>query len=617
MLSDQTISLLPDFIANQIAAGEVVQRPESIVKEIIENSLDAGAETITVIVKKSGKQSIHVIDNGKGMSKADLLLSIKRHATSKIKTSEDLERIQTLGFRGEALASIAAVSHVEIRTKRREDQHGWKLSAEPLKEEIIEPCQTENGTQVIVKNLFFNVPARRKFLKSDIVEFRHISETMIRFALSRPDIRFIFYDNDTLVFDAPPGNLLERIQSLFGEETSTGLLPIDFSTDDISIQGFIGLPHLAKQSRSGQHFFLNQRAIVSRSLGHAVFQSYEHLIEKQMHPFFVLNLTIDPTKIDVNVHPQKHEVKFEYERGIYNAIHEAVSAVLGKAHIIPEMQFRDQLSQQPFERLSVASIPSGNSSILVNKTTGEMYSPKSFSGSFSQTGIQQNFERQQHITPQHQSAFDHLFSSEQDFPLETTVTVHENNRTIGSMWQLHAKYIFIQSDAGMMMIDQHAAHERILYERAFAALNNQTKQGQTLLFPITVNLMPQDYILFIELKSELESLGFVFEENVNHEITINAVPFDIAAGAEHLALQDILEQYREYDIVKPQSMRHNLAASMGCKAAIKAGHTLNAQEMQALVEDLFACSMPSVCPHGRPIILEMQLQELDRRFGRT
>jgi DNA mismatch repair protein MutL len=620
-LDEHIIQLLPDFLANQIAAGEVVQRPESIVKELIENSLDAGAECITVLIKKAGKHMIHIVDNGVGMSKTDVEMSIKRHATSKIRTSEDLEKIQTLGFRGEALASIAAISHIEIRTKRDIDPHGWKLDSEPLSIPSISPSQQEKGTQIIVKNLFFNVPARRKFLKSDIVEFRYISETMIRFALAKPDIRFIFYDGDNLVFDVHPSTLLERIKDLFGEQTSSGLLSIDSLTEEITLSGFIGLPHLAKQSRAGQHFFLNGRAIISRSLNHAVFQAYEHLIEKQLHPFFVLNIILDPSKVDVNVHPQKHEVKFEYEKGIYNCIQYAVQNALAKAHIVPELQFRTDIQQAPFERMHISPIQSQSTfasqdSFLVNRLTGEIvdnnprtnYSNSSFQ--YSKTRDSQSF------TPQTKTAYDQLFGSEHQ---QDALKDQHSQQSIlpGSMWQLHHKYICIEHEHGLMMIDQHAAHERILYESSLKSLQDESGKSQTLLFPITVHVLPQDLLLFHELRDSLEKLGFVFSDEHDNRIIISALPNDIKVGNEEHALLDILEQYREYDNIQPHSMRHNLAASMGCKAAIKAGQSLNQQEMNRLIEDLFICSMPYVCPHGRPIILDIPLAELDRRFGRT
>jgi DNA mismatch repair protein MutL len=606
MLPTKTIALLPDHIANQIAAGEVVQRPESIIKELVENALDAGADSILVIAHKAGKQAIHVIDNGSGMSKEDLLLSIQRHATSKIKTSQDLERIATLGFRGEALASIAAVAHLEIKTKRRDADHGWSLSAEPLRELTLEPCMTEVGTQVIVKNMFFNVPARKKFLKSDLVEFRHISETMYRSALGHPECRFTFYDGDTLVFDVHVSTLQERIKNLYGKEVSEGLLPIQHESPEVFVSGFAGLPHLARQSRAGQHFFMNQRPIISRSLAHAVFQPYEHLIEKNMHPFFVVNLTIDPTKVDVNVHPQKHEVKFEYERGIYNAIHHAIGNALSKAHIIPEMQFREQIASQPFERLSISThkdtISSGAS--YVNRMTGEIVH-SNFSNSDSQE-----------ITSRHRTAFEHLFGAEQELLAPKTEHVPISQKEFGSMWQLHAKYIFIQNSDGVMIVDQHAAHERIIYEKSLRALNVQALQGQTLLFPILVNLLPEDFLIFTHLQGDLEKLGFRFSQE-GKEISVISVPFDIIAGTEHLALQEIITQYREFEEIRPHGSRDNIAATMGCKAAIKAGHVLSESEMKSLIQDLFACEMPGVCPHGRPIILEMQLREFDRRFGRT
>ena len=611
MISEQTIALLPEYIANQIAAGEVVQRPESIIKELVENALDAGATSILVIAHKAGKQAIHVIDNGCGMNKEDVLMSIQSHATSKIKTTQDLERISTLGFRGEALASIAAVAHVEIKSRTKHAEHGWCLVAEPLQDIVLEPCQTEVGTQVIVKNMFFNVPARKKFLKSDIVEFRHISETMHRCALSNPECRFTFYDGDTLVFDVKQSDALGRIQDLYGKEVADGLLPLHIQTNEVSITGFVGLPHLAKQSRAGQHFFMNQRPIVSRSLSHAVFQPFEHLIEKNLHPFFVVNLLLDPTKVDVNVHPQKHEVKFEYERGIYNAIHQAVGNALSKAHIIPEMQFRQQIADQPFERLSIAQshgTEHAQSSIYVNRLTGEIIG-REIDSSFRKDDTQ-------FMTSQHKTAFEHLFGREQDI-LQTPSSEHQEHRKeFGSVWQLHAKYIFIENESGVMIIDQHAAHERIIYEKALKALNQEAMQGQTLLFPIPIQLLPEDRLIFMEIRAELEKLGFSFSEQEN-ELCVHTVPFDIPAGTEHLAVQDIISQYREYQEVRPQGSRDNIAASMGCRAAIKAGHVLSKDEMKSLVQDLFSCEMPGVCPHGRPIILEMQLREFDRRFGRT
>jgi DNA mismatch repair protein MutL len=667
---ENTIQILPDFLANQIAAGEVVQRPESVVKEIVENALDAGAQSVSVILRGSGKQLIHIIDDGKGMSKEDLQMSTRRHATSKIRTQADLEHISTLGFRGEALASIAAVAYLEIRTCRPNDAHGWRLIAEPGRPEDCQPVQIPAGTQVIIKNLFYNVPARKKFLKSDIVEFRHISETMIRFALSRPEIRFVFYDADTLVFDANPGSLQDRIQALFGDETAAGLLPVNFSSPEIQITGYAGLPHLARQSKAGQHFFLNGRAIVSRQLAHAVFQPYEHLVEKQQHPFFVLNLIIDPEKVDVNVHPQKHEVKFENERLIYNAIHSAISNALAEAHIIPSLQFKNQAHNTPFEKLAVSApftaqqqsetigANAGNDeiiqtdSMLVNRITGEILptaNPPAFSQTFSRGSYEnplqhkdtaqyrhtQDFptttrsyqgagatERQNRMefSNAHMSAFEHLFGhqNEQQIPADQAHSIHADDQPAPyrNLWQLHRKYIFAETPAGTMIIDQHAAHERILYEQSLKALVEGGRQGQTLLFPIEIQLMPDEKLLFTEIKSELEALGFRFEDHAGI-IKLIALPADIQAGMEKSALHELLEQYREYDTLKPGEKRDNLAASMGCRAAIKSGHPLSQAEMKALLDDLFACSMPYACPHGRSIILELPLQEFDKRFGRT
>ncbi|MES2766700.1 MAG: DNA mismatch repair endonuclease MutL, partial [Bacteroidota bacterium] len=358
-MTSQKIHILPDFIANQIAAGEVVQRPESVVKELVENSLDAGADSVAIVVRGAGKKLIHVIDNGRGMERDDLQLALKRHATSKIQTMQDLERIQTLGFRGEALASISSVASVEIRTKREEDSLGWKLCSEPNEAEVLEPFSAEKGTQIFVKNLFFNVPARRKFLKSDLTEFRYISDTMLKFAVSNPAVRFTFYDDDTLIFDTKPSALKERICDVLGAQIENNLIEISFKNDFVEVSGFVGKPLLAKQSRAGQYLFLNGRSIMNRAVSHAVFSPFEHILDKNQHPFFVLNLAIDPEKVDINVHPQKHEVKFDDDRVVYNAVQQAVGEALQSNHFVPEVRFREQVAQSPFEKMRFGAIDEG------------------------------------------------------------------------------------------------------------------------------------------------------------------------------------------------------------------------------------------------------------------
>ena len=635
-MAELKIKLLPDFIANQIAAGEVVQRPESVVKELVENSLDAGADSIAVIIKNSGKQLIHVVDNGEGMNREDLTMSVKRHATSKIINQEDLERITTFGFRGEALASIGSVANLEIRTKRAEEEIGWKLLAEPNQEVETEPCNTGNGTQIFVRNLFYNVPARRKFLKSNLTEFRHISDTMIKFALSNTDVRFTFYDSDSLIFDVKPAKLRERIGDVLGGKVSGSLIEVHHENQYITISGYIGQPQIARQSRAGQYLFLNGRSITSKSLSHAVFAAFEHLLEKNSHPLFVLNLKINPENIDVNVHPQKHEVKFDDERFVYKLVNQAVFEALQQVNMTPEMRFRDEDVSSPIGK-SVLSPEFGSSDImLVNKVTGEILEPtlpaenKSYSGSFSFSD--RNIERMPGPGRDFKteiSAFDDLFGKNEqpqtgaEFAEKTQAAPGNQFETPYSMyWQLHKKYILVQSMKGMILIDQHNAHERVLYEKAIKAMNKEFAYAQNLLFPVTLELNTSELALVKEIQDDLLNLGYNFsiEEDADSGkalLELNGVPLDIKNGAEEDSFREIIEEYQENKKIKHTDKRDNLAASFSCKSAIKTGYKLNVEEMKKLHEDLMKCSMPYVCPHGRPVIIEFSLHELDTRFGRT
>jgi DNA mismatch repair protein MutL len=629
------IHILPEYIANQIAAGEVVQRPESVVKELVENSLDAGADHVSVVVRGAGKQLIHILDNGSGMSRDDLALATKRHATSKIKTVQDLEHIMTLGFRGEALASIGAVAHLEIRTRQEDDEFGWKLAAEPLKDDTIEPFKSEKGTQIFVRNLFFNVPARKKFLRSDLTEFRHISETMLKFALSRPNIRFTFYDADSLIFDVKPTNLEQRIIALMGDRTASQLIPVEFAAPLVKVSGFVGQPSMAKQSRSGQYFFLNGRAIASRALTHAVFFPFEHLLDKNSHPFFVLNIEIDAEKVDVNVHPQKHEVKFDDERMVYNTIHQAVSEALQRSNLVREAHFREQIAQSPFEKVQLSPSSTPNDILLVNRLTGEIINTSLQERSFSSasSGQTQSYnspsskpsQYSQEYTPTtqkqsfggaQQNAFEALFGTPPNETQAPKEQLFEEPQAQMTVWQLHNKYVFAQTDKGVMVIDQHNAHERILYERALKAMNEQFANGQKLLFPVKIMLNSAEKALFEEVSANLELLGF--DITITDGVAeVRGVPLDVHSGEEESALKEILAQYEEYQQIRHSDSRDNLAASYGCKAAIKTGQRLSENEMRRLVEDLFATSTPYVCPHGRPVVIDFPLGEFDRRFGRT
>lgn len=642
-LTESEIQILPDFIANQIAAGEVVQRPESVVKELVENALDAGADTIVVVVRGAGKQLIHVIDNGRGMSKADLLLACKRHATSKIRTTEDLQRIMTLGFRGEALASIASVAQIELRTRREHDEVGWKLVSQPLAEPTVEPCSLEKGTQVLVKNLFYNVPARRKFLRTDLTEFRHISDTMLRFAVGNPHIRFVFYNDDSLIYDVQPSDERTRLANLLGERFAESLLPAEAENDLVKVTGFIGQPSFAQKTKAEQFLYLNRRTISSKQLSHAVFSSYEHLIESSEYPPYVLFLEMDATRVDVNVHPQKHEVKFDDDRLVYNILKQAATGALQAHDLTPQMQFRQQMASSPFERMSFGDPGKPGDTALVNRLTGEILPESARPAAGAPRREEQEFpparafNDKQPVTRRDMSAYEALFGPDNRTPQQQTpaapAPVQRSAQTeqprlpempaqpgqyAGAkfFWQLHRKYILTQTDRGIAIIDQHVAHERILYERALKAINESLPYSQTLLFPVVLEMNTSERALLTELHDEFNRLGFHYTSD-GDRVELSAVPVDVRTGQEEAALREILEQYREYEQIRNTDARDNLAASFACRASIKTGDTLSIPEMRQLVEDLYATSLPYVCPHGRPVVIEFPLQELDRRFGRT
>lgn len=605
------IQILPEFVANQIAAGEVVQRPESVVKELVENSLDAAAETIAVIIHGGGKKLIHVVDDGIGMTKDDLLLSIRRHATSKIFNPEDLEAIWTYGFRGEALASIAAVSQLEIRTRQANENLGWRLYCEPNKDPSLEPISVDSGTQVFVKNLFYNTPARRKFLKSDITEFRYISDTLMRIALVRTDVRFVFYDEDSLVFDVKKSSLEERIRALLGDLVADSILKVDYTANDVRVWGYIGQPYLAKSVRGNQFFYLNGRSIRSRPLSYAVLLAYEHLLEKQTTPFFLINIELDPRHFDVNVHPQKHEVKFDDERFIFNIVNQAVANSLAKANLAPSVSITSIINPvQKFPEVESAL----SQSHFVNKLTGEIIDfnqNRDFDANYrrserSSSGSKLKYQPQVDINRIEQ--WEKIFT-----PLSGKETQSKNYRTI---FQLHNKYILLEKQDGIMIIDQHAAHERILFERAGKYLETKNPISQDLLFPAKIKVNPSEFLLLKEFKEDFLALGFRFELLSDGVVELIAVPSDISNRSETTIFREILVDTLDRNKIAPSATRENLRASFSCKSAIKSGQVLSTEEMMSLVDELFECQNPYACPHGRPIMIEIKLTELDKNFCR-
>ncbi|MCX6154150.1 MAG: DNA mismatch repair endonuclease MutL [Candidatus Kapabacteria bacterium] len=626
-LSENKIKILPDFIANQIAAGEVVQRPESVVKELIENSLDASANSIALVIRDAGKQLIHIVDNGEGMNRSDLELSIKRHATSKIRTSEDLEKIMTFGFRGEALASITSVAILEIRTRTASDDHGWQLVSEPLKEATLQPFNTVRGTQIFVRNLFYNVPARRKFLKSNLTEFRHIADTFLKIALIHFDKRFTFYDGDNMIFDVKPETQNVRIINLLGDKSRENLIPVDYQNEILKISGYTGFNENSKVSRANQYIYLNKRPIVNKALSHAIISSYEHLIEKAQ-PFFIINIEIDPEQVDVNVHPQKNEVKFEDDRFLYSSLHKAINESLIRTGAIPQVKFDQQTAMNPFQTIGSNSSDKENF-MIVNKTTGEIISQNPYSPSSNNkyNSYQPDFARKE--SGQNHNfdlrSMDALFGRS-DEPKSDKVTIETNDSYTSNSsidlsfhpeyWQLHNKYIILQTQTGMMIIDQHAAHERVLYEKALIMMNKEMKQSQSLLFPLRVRFSATQMSLINELKQDLDNLGFNF--NIYDDtLEFIGIPLDVKAGKEDHSLTEMLEVFESYEKFRPSTRRDNLAATFACKNAIKTGDKLTFDEMKGLITLLFKCEMPYACPHGRPTILEFKLEDFDKQFKRT
>ena len=619
------IHILQPDLANKIAAGEVVQRPASVVKELAENSLDAGATRIEVIVKDAGKSLIQVADDGEGMSDEDALLAFQRHATSKISSAGDLENIRTLGFRGEALASIAAVAQVELTTRTADQDVATFVRVEGNEVKERSKSARPRGTSVIARNLFYNTPARRNFLKTRQTELKNITDVVTRLAMASPGIEWRYVCDDEVLLDLKPSPWIERLAGLFGRKAAEACIAVKESTEFLSVEGFIGRPDFSRKSRNDQFFYLNGRFILSRMLGHAVFQAYEHLMIHGTYPFAVLFLTIDPRHVDVNVHPSKLEVKFERESDIYRFVLSVVRKSLAQHDLVPSMGFRGQegapsgdarFSFQapdapsgggwpgapdwssshvfPFEQKPApAAVPGGASPLILN--------------------FEEMFQRRQSEVPG-ESVVPPVGRIIQHVPSTVESASAGEGRAV---WQVHNKYILAQVRNGVMIVDQHAAHERILYERAVANFENSLPTTQQLLFPETVELSAGDYSLAKELLPNLLRIGFDMKLFGKNTVVIEGIPADVRIGGERHILQEILDEYRANEHASGNEVRDALAKSFACKAAIKAGDRLTLGEMVALIEHLFLTKMPYVCPHGRPVVVKIPLEELDRRFGRT
>lgn len=673
------IQLLPEYLANQIAAGEVVQRPASAVKELLENAVDAGATQVQLIIKDAGKQLVQVVDNGSGMSATDARMSLERHATSKIRTTDDLFRIRTLGFRGEALASIAAVAQVELRTKQRDQDTGTLLLIEGSQISSQQPTACPDGTSISVKNLFFNVPARRNFLKSNAVEMRHILDEFQHIALANPQIGFTLFQNDLEVFNLPAGKLSQRIVSLLGNGYKEQLAACEEVTPFLSVKGFIGKPESAKKSRGDQFFFVNNRFIRSAYLNHAVLTAYEGLLPKDAHPFYVLFLDLDPKAIDINVHPTKTEIKFEDEKTVYAIVRAAVKQSLGLHNMAPSLDFDGDVNFAPIRplRTPLGELPKSNFDPddfrpdALASAASAAATPARDARPGSSPRADNGYERQIPPRPTEQAKRDLeefykslskvnvpdvereatakgvpvpsaaaltaaaaaapplvsaplvsaplvVGATSAAVPLAPELPLREVPASTGNkVLQVHGQYLLVAVKSGLMLLDQAAARERILYEQYAHTLERETGASQTLLFPRTVTFTPQDFAILREVEDALRGLGFRFTDFGKHTIAVEGIPADVPARDEKELLEGLIEQFRTHAGPVKLDRREQMARALARRVATAAsGARLSDTEMNTLVDKLFACQVPGYTPDGRRTLVMLELSQIQDFFRR-
>ena len=609
------IQLLPDNIANQIAAGEVIQRPSSAVKELMENAVDAGAGEIKLFVNDAGKSLIQVIDNGKGMSETDARMAFERHATSKISKIEDLFRIKTMGFRGEALASIAAVSQVELKTKRPEDETGIYLEIENSIVKKQEPVAAPVGTSIAMKNLFFNVPARRNFLKSNAAELRHIVDEFIRVAMAFPDIFFSLTSNGQQVFHLEKGTLKQRIVQILGNTYNAKLVSVQEHTDYLNIFGFVGKPETAKKTRGDQYFFVNSRFIKSAYLNHAVMNAFDAMIGKDSFPMYALFIDLDPAQLDINVHPTKQEIKFEDEKIVYAFVQSAVKHALAQFSITPTLDFELDASIQQLDAVS-KPFTEERKSTAASSSLYSTFAKKHQSHFIESKSELKHWKDFYEPTKKLTDDRGQLAGGETVASQQTLHTANDQRPTIDNLMQLHNSYIVLQNDKGYLLIHQQNAHERILYERFITAVDGKPIATQQSLFPATMELAVADAVLLNELLPDLNHLGFLLEPFGNNTFVIQGTPADVGNGSEKTAIEKMLEQYKHFSSDLKFSKREKLLRSLALQQSIKAGTSLTEKEMKVLTEELFNCATPNITPNGKPTYLEFKKDELDKMFGR-
>jgi DNA mismatch repair protein MutL len=614
------IKLLPDHVANQIAAGEVVQRPASVVKELLENAIDAGATIIKLIVKDGGKVLIQVVDNGIGMSATDARLSFERHATSKIQKAEDLFNLDTKGFRGEALASIAAIAHVDMQTRPEHEEVGTQLKMEGSKVLSQEVAAVPKGTSIAVKNLFFNIPARRNFLKSDQVELRHITDEFHRVALAHPSIAFHFYNNGGELFNLPASNHRQRIVSIFGTKTNQKLVPVAEDTQVVKIAGFINKPEFAKKSRGEQFFFVNHRFIKSPYLHHAVLAAFEGLIRPNTFPGYFLYLQVDPASIDINIHPTKTEVKFDDEHTLYAILRSTIKHSLGQFNVVPVLDFeKDQNLETPYTfKNKSATIPKITVDVGFNpfqETNRERPSSKMHGGYTKEsTKGWENLYVGLESDPGKSNDFSSLQFESDTITGSFFEGNTEDDKTATTTFQLRKKYIVTTIKSGMVVIDQSRAHQRVLYEKFLKNITVKEAVSQQLLFPLQLAFSKTDIFLLNEMKESLTTLGFVFGTIEEGNVEITGVPPLITEGEVGNVLDQLLADCQMQTGSEGFSQNDLLAKTMSKALSVKTGDLLDSASQQALVNDLFACKEAMLSPFNKPVYVTITENEIDNKF---
>jgi DNA mismatch repair protein MutL len=604
-MSANIIALLPEHVANQIAAGEVVQRPASVVKELVENAIDAGATSIRLILKEAGKSLIQVIDNGKGMNALDARMSFERHATSKINSADDLFRLTTKGFRGEALASIAAVAQVELKTRQAGEAVAQHLIVEGGKFISQEECQAAEGSSFIVKNLFFNVPARRNFLKNDSVEQKHILDEIERVALPHTNVHIVVISNGNEILNLPAGNLIQRIKSLLGAYVQKELVLIDEQTDFVKISGYVSLPSSATKVRKEQFFFVNHRYVRHPFLNHAVYEAYKELIGHQSHPRYFIFLELNPQHIDINIHPTKTEVKFTDDKTVYMLLLSAVKRALGKANAAPSMDFETEMS--------FSAPPSAASGKILTAP------PVSFNTAYNPFNAQTPADPQQKNNRQNWETLFEGFKQnnpeDQAIPQQASIEELQKEAVQFQVFQLNNKYLVTTYNNNVLIVDQQRAHERIVYEHY---LNSRREGGrmssQQLLFPEQVELSANDFALVKDLLEEFRSLGFEIEIFGKNSIVVNGVPSDMQEFNTRETVEGIVETYKLNTIDARVEKRDNLCRAIARNIAIRTGKVLEQDEMKLILNHLFQCENPLYTASGKTVMMDVDHREIEKYF---